>query len=264
MNCRSLRYAVVVFVVIGTLFGSAAALAADSEEAVFQTSTIAAFLAGLYDGPMTCTELLERGDTGLGTFNGIDGEMIVSEGHVFQAKCGGVVAEMDDSELIPFAMVTFFDSDIQLELESPLVYSEFEKWLDTQLPTLNMIYAIRVEGSFQSVKARSIPKQVEPYEPFVKVAETQSVYKIEERRGLLVGFRFPSFAEGINVPGYHLHFLDASKSKGGHVLDFVLEEGLVHVDLIPGLYVALPETEEFFDLEIDTSTLSENTKKAEK
>jgi acetolactate decarboxylase len=46
----------------------------------FQTSTIAALLDGAYDGDVTFAELAERGDFGLGTLDGCDGEMIALDG----------------------------------------------------------------------------------------------------------------------------------------------------------------------------------------
>ena len=49
------------------------------ENQLTQYSTIDALLSGVYDGNMSVAELKTRGNFGLGTFNGIDGEMIIVE-----------------------------------------------------------------------------------------------------------------------------------------------------------------------------------------
>ena len=35
----------------------------------------------------------------------------------------------------------------------------------------------------------------------------------------LVGVYFPDYMDGINMPGWHLHFLSEDRAKGGHVFD---------------------------------------------
>lgn len=43
---------------------------------IFQLSTINALLEGVFDGNMSYGQLKQHGDFGIGTFNGLDGEMI--------------------------------------------------------------------------------------------------------------------------------------------------------------------------------------------
>lgn len=50
---------------------------ADFSPELFQYSTLEALLGGVYDGEVTVGELLTHGDFGLGTFNSLDGEMII-------------------------------------------------------------------------------------------------------------------------------------------------------------------------------------------
>jgi len=38
----------------------------------------------------------------------------------------------------------------------------------------------------------------------------------------LAGFRSPTYAQGIDVAGFHLHFLQQDKQGGGHALDYRL------------------------------------------
>ncbi|MBV8810544.1 MAG: acetolactate decarboxylase, partial [Acidobacteriaceae bacterium] len=47
---------------------------------VFQVSTLDALSLGLYQGVYAIAALKQRGDFGLGTFEGIDGEMTILNG----------------------------------------------------------------------------------------------------------------------------------------------------------------------------------------
>ena len=62
---------------------------------LFQASTIAALLEGAYDGDLSFAELAEHGDLGLGTLNGLDGEMIALDGRFYRADVDGSVTEVD-------------------------------------------------------------------------------------------------------------------------------------------------------------------------
>ena len=56
---------------------------------VYQTSTMGALLDGVYDGDVTIAELLTHGDFGLGTFNHLDGEMVVLDGVCHHLRSDG-------------------------------------------------------------------------------------------------------------------------------------------------------------------------------
>src|SRR6476661_8800723 len=85
------------------LFAAAAAPVRASE--VYQISTISSLLAGGYDGDTTVGELIRHGDFGLGTFNGVDGEMIVLDGQTYRATTDGLAHPVAPTELTPFAVV---------------------------------------------------------------------------------------------------------------------------------------------------------------
>ena len=65
--------------------------------------------------------------------------------------------------------------------------------------------------------------------------------------GTMLGFRFPEYAEGIEVSGWHLHFISEDRSRGGHVLDS--RSSALHVQLDPSgeLHVELPPGVELGD-----------------
>jgi len=103
------------------------------------------------------------------------------------------------------------------------------------------------------VKARSVPAQKKPYPQLAEVVKTQPVFELTDVSGTMVGFWCPSFVKGVNVPGYHLHFLRADGKKGGHVLDFIVENATMEVDDSREFSLILPEDAAFdkADLEPD-------------
>ncbi len=220
-------------------------------DTVFQYSTLTALFGGLLDGELTVGELLKKGNTGLGTFNALDGEMIVLDGKVYKVKAsGGNAYLMPESEKIPFAVVTDFKSDFSTKLGKPLDYKELQDYLDTLLPSENLFYALRIEGAFSYVKARSVPPQEKPYPPLKEIAKMETRFEFKDVEGVLVGFRFPAFMEDLNVPRYHLHFLTGDRKKGGHLLDCRVAQVVVQLDYISGFDLSLPKSKEFFKMSV--------------
>jgi acetolactate decarboxylase len=221
---------------------------------VFQNSTVNALLEGVYDGSMTYAELRRHGDFGLGTFNALDGEMIAFDGDFYQVKADGIAYRVSDNQQTPFATVLFFRPAMRRDLEGPLDYEHFQSQVDSLMDGPNLFYAVRVEGHFASVTTRSVPRQQKPYRPLVEVARNQPVFRLEDVRGTLAGFRFPDFARGMNVPGFHLHFLTDDRKAGGHVLDLVLERGELTVDATARFHLELPTDPAFLHADLGHDT----------
>jgi acetolactate decarboxylase len=55
-----------------------------------------------------------------------------------------------------------------------------------------------------------------------------------------VGFRFPDYVGGLNVSGYHFHFITGDRSAGGHLLDCRIARGEIQVDHESDLRLELP------------------------
>jgi acetolactate decarboxylase len=223
---------------------------ADTLHEVFQNSTINALLEGVYDGSMTYGELRRHGDFGLGTFNALDGEMIAVDGDFYQVKSDGVAYPVADDQRTPFATVLFFRPTFRRPLTGPLDYEQFQAMVDGLMEGPNLFYAVRVDGHFASVTVRSVPRQEEPYPPLAEVAKTQPVFHLKDVTGTLAGFRFPDFARGLNVPGFHLHFLTEDRSAGGHVLDLVLARGELAVDASARFHLELPTDPAFLHADL--------------
>lgn len=214
---------------------------------LFQSSTINALLKGVYHGDMTYGQLREHGNFGIGTFNDLDGEMIAFDGMFYQIKSDGVAYPVDDSQKTPFAVVQFFKPDFREELDQDISYEQLKDYFNNVLPTRNLFYAIRIDGFFTHVEARSVPRQSKPYPPLVEVVETQPVFEFYDIQGTLLGFRFPDYTLGINVPGYHLHFINVHRDAGGHLLNCRLKRGNLTVDHTSNFHMELPKEGDFLN-----------------
>jgi acetolactate decarboxylase len=217
---------------------------------LFQASTIGALLEGAYDGDLSFAELAEHGDLGLGTLNGLDGEMIALDGRFYRADVDGAVGKVADEARTPFAVVTRFEPTIDAEMAGPLEHEALLGKLDELIPAPAASCAIRLDGHFELVRARSVPRQTPPYRPLTEVVAEQHVFELVDVGGTMLGFRFPAYVEGIEVSGYHLHFISDDRRRGGHVLGSrttgVLRAQLdpssdLHVELPPGIELTDPK-----------------------
>jgi acetolactate decarboxylase len=221
---------------------------------LFQASTIGALLEGAYEGDLTFAELAQRGDLGLGTLNGLDGEMIALDGRFWRADVDGSIHPVPAEERTPFAVVTRFEPALEFELDTPLAFDELLAAVDERLPDGTPSCSLRADGSFDRVRARSVPRQSPPYRPLAEVVREQHEFERGPLDGSLVGFRFPDYAEGIEVAGWHLHFLSADRSWGGHVLDLRTARVRVRVDPSDDLHVELPPDVDLADPGVAAAT----------
>jgi acetolactate decarboxylase len=224
----------------------------ESARAIFQTSTVAALLGGVYDGDMTIAELLTHGDFGLGTFNHLDGEMVVLDGVCFHLHADGSVQVAASGDRTPFAAVTYFAPTVSIPIRSPLTKDEVHTLIGANIDSGNLVHAIRITGRFASVRTRTVTEQHLPYKPLLEAAGTPQENEFHEVDGVLAGFLTPAFEQGVSVAGYHLHFIDHQRGRGGHSLDFVLTEGVIDISTSAELHVSLPRTAEFMAAALTT------------
>ena len=215
---------------------------------LFQASTIGALLDGAYEGDLTFAELAAHGDLGLGTLNRLDGEMIALDGEFLRADVEGRIHPVPPAAKTPFAVVTRFEPSVEAELRGPLEHEALLARLDELVPAGASSCALRIDGRFELVRARSVPAQQPPYRPLTEVVAAQNVFELPDVAGTMVGFRFPAYVEGIEVAGYHLHFVSADRRRGGHVLGS-RAAGTLRVQLDPSddLHIELPPTVDLAD-----------------
>jgi acetolactate decarboxylase len=215
-----------------------------------QISTIDALLNGLYEGQISLTELEKRGNFGIGTFDALDGEMVAVDGQFYQVTSEGSVQIPSMDLKTPFAAVTFFETDNRYLLSTNADFPVVQKEIDDLIPTKNIFFAIRITGSYRRVQTRSVPRQTRPYKMLTEITSNQPVFNFENVEGIIVGFRSPPYVTGINVPGYHLHFLTHDRKAGGHVLDFTVDEAVLEIDETRQFFMILPEDPEFNGLDL--------------
>jgi acetolactate decarboxylase len=213
-------------------------------EQVFQNAPLTGLMEGIYRANTRLSDLRRHGDFGLGTFNDLDGEMVLLDGAFFQLRADGKAYRPAPDSLTPFATVTQFSPFVVETIPGPLDHAGLMDVLGRLLPSGNSLYAIRVDGDFDHVRVRSVPPQPEG-RPLVEVAREQPTFDKEHVRGTLAGFWYPHFLEGVNVPGYHLHFLSEDRTWGGHLLACGAREVTVSIQHVPRLAMELPVTLEF-------------------
>lgn len=234
---------------------------------MYQVSTLQALAKGDFYGNATIGELLRYGDTGLGTFKAVDGEMIVLGGECYRAKADGTVEKAASHDSTPFASVTFLNEEHKFSLTQAVTMQEFLAVMDNMLKKLglNNIYACRVDGSFSEVYARSeMEQKAEPYKTFAKVLETdQREFEFTHVKGSLVAVYFPAYMDGLNVPGWHVHFISDDRTMGGHVFDFTMLKGSVAFGAASGFTFTIPTTNYFQSLKL-TDVSKEEIESVEK
>jgi acetolactate decarboxylase len=219
---------------------------------VTQISTYPALQMGLYDGDVTYAELARMGDFGIGTFDGMDGEMIALGGRFYQARSDGTVRQVESSLETPFATVTFLSAEKRLQTSGPFAaYDELKAYLATVAPPENRPYAIRVDGTFPTLLIRSIPKQSEPYPPLADVVAQQTTWELKNLHGTLVGYWFPEYLSALNAPGYHLHFISDDRQIAGHVLECSLDAAVIAIEPLDRVTLQIPETPAFAEADFN-------------
>ncbi|MGV8095966.1 MAG: acetolactate decarboxylase [Mangrovibacterium sp.] len=233
----------------------------EQPQSVVQISTIDALMQGVYDGTTPLSELAAYGDFGIGTFHALDGEMIFLDGVFYQVKADGKIDQPKVNVLTPFATVTFFHPEVNYNVKA-LSFTQFKSTADSLMVSPNLFHAIKLHGTFSRVKTRSVPAQQKPYRPLVEVTASQPEFETQTVTGTLSGFYCPPFVTGINVPGYHMHFLSDDQNFGGHVLEFEMEEGILWLDQINDFRLILPEEGGFLDTDL-TNDLSDDLEEVE-
>ena len=209
---------------------------------LFQYNTLGALMSGLYGGTMTIGELLHYGDLGIGTLDSIDGELIVLDGKAYQAKGSGEVpevVEVDPSEKVPYAAVVPHKAEVIFRQRFEMNDKELEERIESYYDGENLFRSIKIHVDFSHMRVRMIPKSTSDRK-FAEVAVNQPEYSKENVTGTIVGIWTPEIFHGVSLAGYHLHFVSDDLSFGGHVMDFVIKEGIVELGAIDQLDQRFP------------------------
>lgn len=223
---------------------------------LFQVSTSGALVAGQYEGVVTSRELLRHGDFGLGTFAGLDGEMAILDGHVYRARSDGTVSEAAADDAAPFAMVTRFSPQLDIQVTPTDSLAALSVRCDTQRSSDNIFYAFRLDGCFAVVRTRAVSPPGQNGR-LVDAAKTQAEFRFDDVQGTLVGLWSPGFSSAFSVPGYHFHFLSDDRRHGGHLLACSAGALRLRMQALTDFHLALPENEAFLKADLSKNGADE-------
>jgi acetolactate decarboxylase len=221
-----------------------------SPRRMYQISTSTALVEGVYAGSVPSSTLLENGDFGLGTFEGLDGEMVILDGEIYQAT--GSVRHRSDDFLVPFASVTHFREDAVFQIGGVECLKDIELACDTHRISENLFYAIRVDGVFEGIHARAVHPMQEGAR-LLDAAKTQLEFHSKSVEGTLVCLWSPRYSSSFSVPGYHFHFISKDRTKGGHVLDCSAQQLRASIQILSEYDVRLPEAGSFLTTDLSTN-----------
>lgn len=230
-----------------------------NRECIYQVSLLQGLMLGDYNGSVTAGQLKKMGNTGIGTFDGANGELIMADGVIYRAAGDGTVTAVKDEETIPFADVTFFDNDTTEIISDIPDMTALRALLDERVEAAgkNRFYVIQIKGSFPKMNVRSEYGQKPPYRPLNEVLETdQAFYDYEDVTGTVVGLYCPVFMKDLNAVGWHLHFVSEDHTKGGHVLELSVSEADISWDYTDGFSMALPDNEMFSSFDLGSEDIS--------
>ncbi len=220
------------------------------ENKMYQVSTLQALAMGYTRPVIKVSELLTHGDTGLGTFTDIDGEMILVDGKCWRADVNGSVQQVSEELGVPFAAVAFQERERVVTLPNGLDIDGLKTTLNNRIEEkfgLNSMHMVRVDGYFEEVRARSeVPYHSQHVTLKEILSKTQKDFTFRELSGTLVCVYFPDYLDTINASGWHVHFISKDRSLGGHVFQFKMVHGEALIDKIQNLEVQIP-TEPAFD-----------------
>ncbi len=234
-----------------------------AENKIYLCAPVNALVEGIYEQNIPFHEIKKHGDFGIGTFNDLDGEMVMFDGNIYRVSSEGRVNQITDEDTCtPFACVTRFEPSSEDEISSELSYEEFLLWMRDLMPSPNLFYAFRIDGEFAYVKTRSVPKQ-DNYRPLVEVAKEQPVFEFHNTKGVMVGFFTPSFMASVSVPGVHLHYITEDHTSGGHLLECRPRNVKLQLQILYTLELALPSNLDYLTWDFQRD-IGKDLDKAEK
>ena len=233
----------------------------------YQVSTLNALMLGNFDGVVTVGELLSHGSWGIGTYEGLDGEAIICDGVAYDGHADGEVMPYGNDEKVAFSTVANFNEKatefgIADASDMAAVKAALDEVRAGTDGNDNYWWLVAMKGTFPTMKWRSCFKQQKPYTMLSEAATDQREFVSRDEEGWVIGVWCPSFVDGINMPGWHLHFLSEDKKRGGHILEMSIGDVSGTLESYRELALIMPDNPEFADLDL-TEDLAEATAKVD-
>ncbi|GAA6112948.1 MAG: acetolactate decarboxylase [Apilactobacillus sp.] len=206
---------------------------------LFQNGTGAIVVPGLFDGTLTIKELMENGNTGIGSGDGLDGELIIIDNKPYKIDGDGIVSIVNDDFTVPFGNAHFADYE-DVSVTPNLNSKDMSDVIFKHKPFENTQFSIKLHGQFSHVTVRSVYKQTKPYPNLIQTAENEHVFEGDNVTGTIIGYYNPSPFSQIAVKGFHMHFIADDLSIGGHLSKFSGFNGHFGIQLFNDFKLRLP------------------------
>jgi len=218
-----------------------------NNDGIFYSSLNYATRLGQLDGLVTFKELKHHGDYGVGGEHGLAGEMVFLNGVAYSFSSDGKSKPTADTATLAFAAVKFFKGEKKWTVNRPLDRQQLQSHLDSILNT-NLFAAVKVSGSFRSIRYKCYHPQKKPYSPTPDAPA--KYFDSTHIKGTMVGFFTPKAAMVLN-PNYHFHFINSLATSGGHVDEYVIDNVTIEVDYADALQVKLPTEAAVRDIKLN-------------
>jgi alpha-acetolactate decarboxylase len=207
-------------------------------------------MSGISTTGISTTKFLSKGTHGLGTFTRMDGELLSLDGTIYQLQSTGLARIPPPTAQIPFGVTTHF-----VPQATKTVTLETKSAVDRELIAFaphatNLFVVYRITGVFAHIKARTVKGQAYAGQPLSELGKTQFVNEYTDIDATVIGFRSPKNWQGFAVAGEHLHFIDADRTVGGHVLELMGEDIQLSMAVASNVHIELPTGEDFGDAEL--------------
>lgn len=219
---------------------------------MIQASTLNALMLGNFDRTVSVKEFLREGDVGLGTYTGLDGEAIFEDGVAYRATAEGNVTVMKPEDGVAFGTVAHFDGKApEQHLTDVDSIETLKRKLEPYIQdNKNVFYILKGHAEFDAMHVRSCFACEKPYPTLSEAAGCQREFHYAKVRGDLVAVYCPAYVNGINMPGWHFHFLSGDRTKGGHILGLSTSALSFKLNQLNAYEILLPQNEEFAKLNL--------------
>ena len=210
--------------VIAVLLSSALLVApatADSRRLAVQVGTYDYLLSPDFDGLVSARAASAGLTLGLGTFDRLDGELVLVGGVLYRVGTDGTPTEVTDDRTTPFFEGVRFRARASVPVPPGTTCAAMGPLVTAAAGTSAGMVAVRVRGTFSALVTRSVEAQPLPYPSLAQAVAGQTVFPLGQRRAVLVGFWTGPDLLGVGAPGLHLHGVTADRTVGGHVLSCV-------------------------------------------
>lgn len=139
---------------------------------LYQHGTLALLVPGLLKGTMTMGDLLKHGDTGIGTGEGLDGELIILNGKPYQVAADGKVNVVPDSFTMPFANIHYARYLPLAELEN-VSQDDLNEQIVSLSKAGNTFFRLKLRERFRTLKLGLLESQSRRFIRLPKRPETR-------------------------------------------------------------------------------------------